>query len=258
MTVGRLLPFVLLVLIAALCGQDEEKEPKEEKKPSRQVRFLAVGDLPPYRQEIRDGVAYELEPPPGSIPPRELIVGSGGDDAAEARLLLNQVSEGFKIPAGAGPLMLRYKGDNDQAEPWLRLQRPEEGDMLVILWRSDGIKGTWAKPLSLVLPDGPEQAPAGRIRLLNVSPVTVGVVMGGEKIALLAGKSFERPIPQGKDVPFQLGAVDAKGELRRFYSGSALQNPGERTLVVVYRADGTDPRSDLKANVMREPVAQSP
>ena len=128
--------------------------------------------------------------------------------------------------------------------------------MLVILWRAEGNKGTWAKPLSLVLPDGPEQAPAGRIRLLNVSPVTVGVVMGAERIALPAGKSFDRPLQQGKDIPFQLGAVDAKGEFRRFYSGSALQNPGERTLVVIYRADGVDPRSDLKANVMREPVVQ--
>jgi hypothetical protein len=257
MTLGRLLPLLWLLLAAVVHaqGEDNEEEPKEEKKPSRQVRFLAVGDLPPYRQEIRDGVAYELEPPPGSIPPRELIVGSGGDDAPEVRLLLNQVSEGFKIPAGAGPLMLRYKGDNGQAEPWLRVQRPQQGDMLVILWRAEGNKGTWAKPLSLVLPDGPEQAPSGRIRLLNVSPVTVGVVIGGERIALLAGKSFDRPLPQGKDVPFQLGAVNAKGEFRRFYSGSALQNPGERTLVVVYRADGVDPRSDLKANVMREPVA---
>jgi hypothetical protein len=255
MTVGRLLSFAWLLLAGVLCAQEKDKETNGDKKPSRQVRFLAVGDLPPYRQEIRNGVAYELEPPPGSIPPRELIVGSGGADSSEARLLLNQVSEGFKIPSGAGPLLLRYKGDNGQAEPWLRLQRPQQGDMLVVLWRADGTKGTWEKPLSLVLSDGPEQAPAGRIRLLNVSPVTVGVVLGGEKIALLAGKSFDRPIPQGKDVPFQLGAVDAKGEYRRFYAGSALQNPGERTLVVVYRADGVDPRSDLKANVMREPVA---
>jgi hypothetical protein len=255
MTAGRLLPFLWLLLAGVICAQGE-KEPKQDENVGRQVRFLAVGDLPPFRQEIRNGVAYELEPPAGSIPPRELIVGSGNGAGAEARMLLNQITEGFKIPAGAGPLVLRYKGDNGEAEPWLRLQRPQEGDMLVILWRAEGNKGTWAKPSSLVLPDGPEKAPAGRIRMLNIAPVPVGVVIGSEKLALLPGKSLDRPIQQGKDVPFQLGAIDAKGEFRRFYSGSALQNPGERTLVVVYRADGVDPRSDLKANVMREPVGQ--
>lgn len=254
MTLGRLLAFVWLLTAGVLCAQDDGKPPKEEKKAGRQVRFLAVGDLPPFRQEIRDGVAYELEPPAGSIPPRELIVGSGQPGGAEARMLLNQVTEGFKIPAGAGPLVLRYKGDSGQAEPWLQVQRPPDGDMLVILWRAEGNKGTWAKPTALVLPDGPEKAPAGRIRILNIAPVTVGLVMGAEKLALLPGKPLDRAIAQGKDVPFQLGAVDAKGEFRRFYSGSALQNPGERTLVLVYRADGVDPRNDLKANVMREPV----
>lgn len=255
MTPARLSWFLWLFLAGVLCAQEDEKPPKEDKKPSRQVRFLAVGDLPPYRQEIRGGVAYELEPPEGSIPPRELIVGSGGADSADARLLLNQITEGFKIPSGAGPLLLRYKGDDGKAEPWLQLQRPQNGDLLVILWRPDGSKGTWAKPLSLVLPDSAEEAPAGRVRLINVSPVTVGVVFGSEKIALPGGKSYQRQIPIGKDLPFQLGAIDAKGSLRRFHSGSVLQNAGERTLVVIYRADGLDPRRALKANVMREPVA---
>ena len=35
-----------------------------ESKPARHARFFAVGESPPFRQEIRDGVRYELDPPP--------------------------------------------------------------------------------------------------------------------------------------------------------------------------------------------------
>ncbi len=58
----------------------------------------------------------------------------------------------------------------------------------------------------------------------------------------------------GKEASIQIGAADASGNLRRIHAGSVFQNPGERTLVTVYRADGVDPRRALKAVVQREPV----
>lgn len=274
MRIPRRLPALCLALLPLLAGIATAQTPagkKEDKpeKPARQIRFLPVGDLPPFRQEIRDGVAYELPPPEGSVPPRWLVLGAedkkdkdknkgsaeGADEKpAEPFLRLNQLTEGFKIPEGAGPLALRAKGDDGKAEPWLMLQRPEQGDILAILWRDNGNKGTWAKPRFMLLPDGAVEAPAGKVRFVNVSPVTVGVAFGEEKIALVAGKTYQRPVEVGKDLPFQLGAMDAANKFTRFQSDVITQNPNERTLVLIYRADGEQPRRDLKSNVIREPV----
>lgn len=223
--------------------------------PGRHVRFLPVGDLPPYRQEIRDGVAYELEPPPGSIPPRQVMVGFGDEKKDAVPLLLGRVTEPLSAPGGEGPMQVRKLDESPEAEPWMKVDRPESGDFLVLLWR-DSSKGDWSKARSLVLPDSPESAPAGRVRIINLSPVPVAVVFGGEKIKLEAGKFYQRSVPVGKDNEFQLGAVTHAGDLDRFHAGSIFQNAGERSLVVIYRADGVQPRRPLKAVVQKEPVVR--
>lgn len=220
---------------------------------SRALRFLPLGDLPPYRQEIRDGVAYELEPPAGSIPPREVSLGGGKDDKGTVPLALGRVTSPLKVPQGAGPLALRRKGEDEKAVPWLNFQRPERGDFLVLLWR-DAEKKSWELPHALVLPDSGEAAPEGSVRVVNVSPVTIAIVFEGEKIQLPVGQTWQKAIPAGKDAMIQVGAVDASGNLRRIHAGSVFQNPGERTLVAVYKADGVDPRRALKAVVHREPI----
>ncbi|MEM9237940.1 MAG: hypothetical protein AAGB14_14295, partial [Verrucomicrobiota bacterium] len=63
--------FLLLMLPGSLTWAEEGEETKP---PPRQMRLLTVGERPPFRQEIRDGVRYELPPPPGSLPPVELEV----------------------------------------------------------------------------------------------------------------------------------------------------------------------------------------
>ena len=92
----------------------------------------------------------------------------------------------------------------------------------------------------------------------SVPPVTVGVVFAGEKIALQAGKTYQREVAVGKETEIQLGAMDAKATMTRFHSGTVFQNRGERTLVVIYRADGVQPRRPLKAVIQREPLPPPP
>ncbi len=243
--------FALLAVLVPLSAQESDKK---KETPSRQVRFLPVGDAPPFRTEERAGIRYELEPPAGSIPPREVLIGFGDEKPEAVPLLLGRTTVPLKAPAGTGPMILRRRDDGVDAEPWLKVARPEDSDFLVLLWRGSP-KGTWAEAKALVLPDSPEAAPAGRVRIINLSPVMVGVVFAGEKIALEPGKTYQRPIAVGKDHEIQLGAVmEEKAAATRFYSGSVFQNPGERTLVVIYRADGEQPRRPLKAIVERELV----
>ncbi|WP_193210445.1 hypothetical protein [Luteolibacter marinus] len=255
MKFSRLVGMALLLACGPLSAQEGETTEKP-KLPPRQVRFLPVGDLATYRFEERDGVQYELEPPPGSVPPREVMVGFGDEaEASAVRLLLGRITEPLKAPGGGGPMLVRRREDGAEAEPWMRVNRPEEGDFLVLLWRANP-KGSWAEARSLVLPDGPTAAPAGEVRVVNLSPVPVGMVFNGEQIKLPAGKITRHRVPIGKDAPIWLGAEDVKGKLKRFHSGAVFQNRGERTLVVIYRADGDQKRLPLKAVIRREPMPQ--
>lgn len=222
-----------------------------DKLPARSVRILPVGEMPPFRQEIRDGVRYELEPPPGSIPPREIFLRFGeGDDGSPVTLQLGRISAAAPLPGGAGSLTLGRIG---LASPWLSLQRPEEGDVLVILWRDPASK-TWDRARGLVVPDGTAAAPPGSVHLLNLSETPVAVVLDSEKIALPAHRSIQRRFEPGKDRSLQVGLPDGKGGLRRFHASSLAVNHGERTWILVFRADGVAPRNPVKVSVLREPV----
>ena len=131
---------------------------------------------------------------------------------------------------------------------WLRLERPESGAFLVLLWR-DPKQTTWQKARSLVVPDG---AMGGSVRYINVSPAAVGITIGGEKLILEAGKIFGRAVPVAVEQPFEVFLPATTGALKRLHSGVVLRNPGERTLVPIYLADGVGHRRLLKVTALRE------
>lgn len=248
--IRRLLVCALFPCIGGLAHAEEKP------KPARHARILAIGDLPTFRQEIRDGIAYELDPPPGSVPPREVIPGFGEETAKALSLRLGFITPFVKVPGGEGPLMLRRAGEKADAAPWLTVKRPEEGDFLIYLFRTPA-RNNWDEAAALVVPDG-AATPAGSARITNLFPQAVRVVIGKEGILLEPGKSFLRTLNPGADLPFQILIPDAAGALKAYYSGSITQNPGERGLVTIYRADGEKPRRPLKVSMLREPVVEPP
>ncbi|RYD20492.1 MAG: hypothetical protein EOP88_14855 [Verrucomicrobiaceae bacterium] len=228
-----------------------------QEMPERHVRFLPLGELPPFRQQIRDGIRVELEPPPGSIPPREVVLGFGEGPGDSTPLRLGETTTALKIPPGPGPLLLRQRDAKEDSKPWLSLSRPENGDFLVLLWRDSRTK-TWENARSMVLPDDRVSAPAGSVRFVNCSPATIGIALGKEKLLLGAGKMFRRDIPSGKDQVFQVYLADTSGGVKVLHAGALLQNGGERGLVLIYRADGVAARRPLKVAVRREMVPALP
>ena len=237
---------VILCIVLPLAGSLLSAAPKNDS--ARQVRFLALGESPPFQQEIRDHIRYELEPPPASIPPREVLLGYGGEKSEATPLRLGQLSAPLKAPAGAGPLVLSLRDAAKGDEPWLRLARPESGDFLVLLWR-DPKHATWQKVRSRVVPDDAEN---GSVRYINISPAAVGITVGSEKLILETGKMLGRKVAVGVEQPFEVFLPDATGAPKRLHAGVVLQNPGERTLVLIYLADGAGHRRPLKVTVLRE------
>ena len=245
--------FVIALSFLTLAAHAGEPKDKDKDKQSRHARFLPVGDSPPFQQEIRGGVRYEIDPPADSVPPREVVPGFGKEITGAVQLHLGRISPPVKVPAGEGPLELRRKGDAADTAPWLSLKRPESGDFLVYLFRNPA-KKNWKDALSLTVPDGPEGAPVGSLRIVNLCPFTVRVQWSGELINLPAGKNLLKSATEGKETSFQILAADAGGSLKRYYSGAVTQNPGERGLVTIYHADGVSPRRPVKVSMLREPV----
>ena len=243
--------FILCVAVGNAVAKDKPKHTE------RHVRFLAVGEAPPFRQEIRDGVRYELDPPEGSVPPTEVNCGFEGGDTEKVRIRLCQISEALKVPAGKGPLILRQVGENGKSVPWLQLPCPDSGDFLVLLWRASPQK-TWSEAKFLVLTNGLTAAPACSVRVINLAPVDVGIVMGEEKLWLSAGRMIQRQLTEKSEQVFEVMIDDGTGNMQRVYAGMTSQNPGERGFVIVYRADGEAPRRPVKVSVLREPMPAPP
>lgn len=243
----------LLLLAAACAGLSSAIHAEKEAVPPRFARFLPVGESPPFRQEIRDGVRYELDPPPESIPPREVVASAEGMAAKTVPLRLGRISTAVEVPAGLGVLDLKPVGTTPEAAPWLRLPRPETGDFMTFLWRKPSGRN-WHEAVALTVPDGPLGAPAGTVRIVNLFPQAARIQWAAESLLLVPGKQLMRKVASGSETPFQILIPDSKGTMKRYFSSSVTHNKGERGWIVLYRADGKTPRRPLKVLILREPV----
>ena len=250
----RTLPAWAAILFALPTAATAQQAAPEK---TRTVRFLPVGDAPPFRQEIRDGVRYELDAPPGSVPPRELVLGPDAPADADAPppldLRLGMPSKPLEVPAGPGRLRLFHPDEAAAEKAWLDLKRPDAGDFLVLLWR-DPAGGGWDQVSHLCVPDGPDGAPAGTVRIANLFPQGVRIEWNGEPGILKAGETIRREVTPGRPALLRVLVPDRTGRLRRFFAGEVMQNAGERSFVIIYRADGVAPRRPLKVAVIREPA----
>jgi hypothetical protein len=240
-----LLQFVALFLFALSCtfglGQ--------EKTGPRKLRLLPVGDMPPFRQEIRDGVRYELEPEPGSEPPRMISIPVTKEKTLTVPLALGTFTEFLPLPATLQMCRLQ-KAEGDEAELWSQIQLPEQGDCAVILWR-DPKENTWDAVRSLVIPEGPVAFPAGTARLINTLSTKSKWVFANKTIELKAGGVLVEKLLD-ETVPVQVSVLDAEQNWRVVFQSAIGQGADERSNVILYRADGEEVRSPVKVINLRE------
>jgi hypothetical protein len=236
------------LIMAAACIADDSAAGRE-----RKTSFLAVGDSPPFRQEIRDGVRYEIEPPAGTIPPRDVLAGLGGKKSDPVPLRLGRPSPWVTVPPGDGPLQLWRADDAADVPPWLAVSRPPDGDFLVLLWRKPAAR-SWLEASAITLP----RTPAGMARIVNLFPSAVSIDWGGESLPLKPGRSVLRQTPPDKPVTLRVMSRDSQGTMKKYHSGVVSGNAGESSLVTIYRADGPAPRRPLKVAVIRNSTEPTP
>lgn len=230
----------------------------EEAEKSRGARFLAVGDSPPYQQVVEGGIARELEPPAGSMPPRLLSAldpALGPEEGSSTlELRLGQIIGPVMIQRGEGGVVLRKAEAIADSAPWHTVKRPVEGDFLVLLWRKPG-SPTWDLPVSLTIPDGPLGAPVGSVSITNLFPADVEVQWGDSNHVLKPGMNHLEQLSESSVVPFRIEGRGPSGGRKRYFSTTISRNENERTRVIIFRADGESPRRPLQVLMLRECVA---
>jgi hypothetical protein len=246
-----LVPVLWLVLFAPVWGQESTGGAKGW------LRILPVGDAPPFRQEIRNGVRQEMESPEGAQPPRELVVPvrkgkTEGDGEKKLRLHLGRVSEAFLV--GAGPLILSEGQEADDPVGWAKIKMPERSAALAIMFRDPRGK-SWDSVRSIVLPDDSTSFPAGRVRFVNASPFPVSVLFQGKSTVMKPGQVMLKQSATGgvmKDEQLQVAVRVAKGLTKRIFDASISLDSGERTNVIIHWADGVKPRRPARVLLQRE------
>lgn len=244
-------PAVVVAMIASgvLPGWAQEKPPR----PDRLLRIVPLGEAPPFEFQVVGGQRVQKEPPRGSIPPREVQLGDaeGKDVGGPIRLGLDRVSA--SLPVAAGSARLHEVGPDGRSErPWVTLEVPDgTRHAMALLWR-DPARQSWETARSLVLTDDVASFPAGMIRFVNVSPWSVEIERGGKKIPLPAGKVVTQRGNQAGEEPVKIALQDRSGNWRAMFHQVVPLGAGERSSVLVYRADGQRPRRPVKVLVLTE------
>lgn len=234
----------MLALLAAVPAVAQDGD----KKPDRLLRILAVGESPPYAEKIIDGKRVEQEPPKGSIPPRRVVLlGKEGQERGEpVRVQLGRLSA--PIPVGPGSVPLHESGaEGVDPKPWHQVKVPRATHALALLWRDPS--DPWSKPRSMTLKDDISSFPAGRVRVVNVSPFTVGLRIKGKDYKVAPYKTTM--LAQNGQTQLVV-ALQGQGKWHKVYDSVLNQRATERTNVVIYKADRKDSRSPAKVLVMPE------
>ena len=244
----------IVLLLARAAGEGDD---------GRRMWLLPVGEAPPFRQVVEDGIRKELPPPPGSLPPRAVELRAAeveGDEGAEDEsgeaggdeeekpvvLALGRLTVPMQVPGGQRSMRVFESGGGEEAPtPWLEFTTPEAGDFVVVVWRTGE---TWAEVASKVLPGALQ---AGAVVFFNASPASVGLHWQGGKPGLKPGQTFRSELGGSVPAPLVVSVVEDGGRLRRLARRSLEQEPGEASLVVFFRADGWKPRAPVKMVVVR-------
>lgn len=224
-----------------------------QEAPQHRLRILAVGDQPPFKQEVREGIRYEIAPPADLVPPRTLLIPfplKQGEEKhkedLQMRLRLGQASAPLVMPL---PEDRRVSLNSDYSGKWLDIPLSATNASLAIVWRK-GPK--WTAANSVIVPDDAAARAEGNLHFSNVSIYPVGLEIGKEKIRLNPGMSYTRRLPSDRMTPLQVSYLLADGGVRLCHSAALEPCRGTYRRMVIYSADGNRPRNPVKVLHLEE------
>ena len=226
----------------------------QDAAPQHRLRILAVGDQPPFKQEVREGVRYEIAPPADTVPPRTLLIPfpvKQGEEKQKQDLQLR-----LRLGAPSAPLVMpapenrRVALNSDYSGKWLDIPLSPTSASLAIVWRK-GPK--WTAANSVVIADDAAARAEGNLHFSNVSAYAVGLEIDKEKIRLNPGMSYTRKLPTARMTPLQVSYFMTDGTIRLCHSAALEPCRGTYRRLVIYTADGKAPRNPVKVLQLEEP-----
>jgi hypothetical protein len=242
-------PFSLPLIMATLAWALIPALSAEEEKVLHRFRVIPLGDQPPFRQELREGVRYEVDPPEGSVPPSMLEVITGGESGVESdgKLLPFRLRLGSPSPvrtirvAGTPGVGLEIQG----GEEWAKVPLSRGGRTLAVAWRD--AKDDWRRPRFMALEDGPAAVPPGTVRLVNASGMPIAIRWGEVKLAIRPGKVLSQPFPDGAQRVVMMVLYPAPdGGFRQIFSNIVDRDASKIHQFFIYQTDGAEARAPVR------------
>ena len=234
----------LCALASAASGQDN---------PPKHIRLLPLGELPAWKEELKDGVRVGIKPPPGTVPPEDTGLLSG-DQAVPFKMTLRAFTDVLTLAPTTPRLEIR-KGKDAGAATWLAKPMPAAPLSLGVLFR-DPATMNWNNPKMLLLPDDPSSFKSGEIRFVNVSDKTVLVKLGKKAFGIAAGKTAKMPISEGK-TPILVGYLEGQVQ-KEIWQNEIKVLSNQRVQCFFYKAQNPRSTGAVRFHFAPEPMPKLP
>ena len=220
------------------------------------VRVLALGDHPPYRHELKDGVMQEIEAPEGSNPPKEIIIGAAlpakGKAPQATMFRLGQVSNSQECLVGEDSIIPIKKGD---ASPWFSVKVPTTRNASIVMVIRKG--ATWDEVTPVVFPDDATVRKAGATLITNMTGQPMFLTIGSQKIRLNSLKSYEVTLSADKpQMNLAIQYMNKSGKLEDAFSNQIAQQNTSHQRLIIYPADSENPRTPVNVITLIDPIQQ--
>ena len=212
----------------------------------KHMRFLPLGDLPPHRETIKNGVRIQFPPAPGTVPPKPTTLAVDTKEGRDVPLRLKEFTEWSSINPTAGGVKL-FQGKQIGGKPWISSRFSSKSQSLGVLY-ADHQNKNWFDPKMMMVPDDVSTFPPGSVRFVNVSHCSALVRFGDEKADVIApGKVLLKKLKQGNH-PVLVGYLAASKNNARevIFQNELMMKPKQRIQAFFYQARGKNPRKAVK------------
>ena len=242
----------LLLLIALGASSLAHAQEQVERK---HVRFIPLGELPVWKEDLQGGIRVQRKAPEGALPPSNVTY-SQGDEVKSLRFSLRSFSDLAVFPGSAEGIILK-EGEGAAGKEFLKSAMPASPLSLGVLFR-DNKAMTWEKPQMLLLRDDADAFPVGKMRFVNVSDKTVVIQMAGvAAFGVAPGKTSLKSIKVG-DTAIKVGYMTADGGSKAIWQNNVKVQRGQRVQCFFYKAQGKNPREAVKFHTSPESVPSLP
>lgn len=219
------------------------------------LRFLPLGELPVWEEELIDGIRQGKEPPKGSMPPNPVSMASAGT-VVPFSLTLRSMTPILKLDAASEGLLLK-NGETPESPTLFRKPKPSAPLSLGILYPNPATM-LWDQPQMLMLKDDAATFPKGTIRFVNISDKVVIVQLGdgARPFGIAAGGTSIKPVTQGVN-QIKVGYQTANGGQKQIWQNQIRVLANQRVQCFFYKARPEKGKDAVKFHYLPEPLPRA-